>query len=345
MQKLSNLLGLPFIAWILIFLFGCGFVAPKKDLRNPNESGSSANADAAVDQGTDQAIDQATSKNQCPTASTNPMVNKEAAAADLITAKCSLCHGSGGQLPLLGTSVANASAKTKIIQSVSANLMPPGAPLAASEKKIIEDWGASPALNLFDASQPITYYNGIKDILDTRCAYCHTQASAVGKTHDPKLTTYQEVSSKIDDIAQEVASGSMPPSGRFTGTNVAYPDLSASEIQMIEDWKAVGSPKGVPYAFDASNAIVFETDIWPLIQSRCLACHSNGQMSPSLGDKTVVSSASATIASVVANDKMPPGVPLEAEEKKLIAAWADLMAKPDAAQNPDTPAPKPAVCP
>lgn len=98
-------------------------------------------------------------------------------------------------------------------------------------------------------SQNIKSFATLKsDILDTRCARCHTGPSGDGGVD---LSSYESIlrnpglvepgQPSQSRLYTEVASGDMPESG---------PSLSPSEMQAIEDWILAGAPDG---DFDSSS--------------------------------------------------------------------------------------------
>ncbi len=77
-----------------------------------------------------------------------------------------------------------------------------------------------------------------------KCATCHR----LGQIASFPLVTFEDVRSKLGEIARAVASGSMPPwkpvqgYGEFRESRA----LTADEVRLIESWIAIGAPEGSP---------------------------------------------------------------------------------------------------
>ncbi len=77
-----------------------------------------------------------------------------------------------------------------------------------------------------------TYANGIKSIIDSKCANagCHD-----GTNPRPSLKSYQEVFGARNGIKSRVTGKTMPPA--------SAPALSSAEIDKIECWVENGAPE------------------------------------------------------------------------------------------------------
>lgn len=93
-------------------------------------------------------------------------------------------------------------------------------------------------------AQGLTYYGGVKAIVDARCATCHFYGGPAATS----LTSYQEVSALAPAIKGYVASRMMPPFLAARGCTPYQHDTSLTEEQVdtIVRWVDNGAPEGEP---------------------------------------------------------------------------------------------------
>jgi len=120
----------------------------------------------------------------------------------------------------------------------------------------------------------------------------------------------------------------------------------------VAQTKPVGCPIEAPAEGAGPAPVTYTRDIAPIIQTRCLNCHREGQVAPfALGDYESVAKRAGQIVRVTADRLMPPWIPapgherfvgerwLTARELDRLRAWAETgRARGDAADLP--PAPK-----
>lgn len=94
-------------------------------------------------------------------------------------------------------------------------------------------FGSGSGFNLQDGGQQITWLGRIKAISDQKCLSCHQASNA---SHGVDLSSYQSARNHLDDIAQSVADGSMPPP--------ASAALLTDEQEAFNAWKIAGYPEG-----------------------------------------------------------------------------------------------------
>jgi hypothetical protein len=181
---------------------------------------------------------------------------------------------------------------------------------------------------------PSTVYfqNTILPLLNSHCAMsgCHnsitqaeginltTYATAMNSGEGGFIVPYDANGSQLYHV---IVDGSMPPN--------PFANLSASEIQNIYDWINQGALNN--YCADCDTTkFLFNTDIWPIINSKCSGCH--GAVNPN-GATTLLNY--GNVNSIVLNGKlegvitgigypvMPPSVGLSDCEKTKILKWVN----------------------
>ncbi|MDA8775469.1 hypothetical protein N9N13_07050 [Opitutales bacterium] len=221
--------------------------------------------------------------------------------------------------------------------------------------------------------EPIDFTNHVLPILEDRCFSCHNAPyEKNGRTTHPKaglrLDTYEWVmKGNLDNTVVEA--GNLEDSYLYEVITMDEEDdmfmppkggaLSPEQIDVIKRWILEGakpSAGGAGIASDMSNGISFHDHIFPLIEERCLDCHSepyvkNGRtIHPKAGlrldtyesiikgnlDGTIIEKGNAeesTLFAVITLDSddpeiMPPkGAPLTEDEINMFKQWITEGAK------------------
>lgn len=222
--------------------------------------------------------------------------------------------------------------------------------------------------------EPIDFTNHVLPILDERCFSCHNAPyEKNGRTIHPKaglrLDTHEWVmKGNLDNTVVEA--GNLEDSYLYEVITLDQEDdmfmppkggaLTAEQIDIIKRWIMEGAKAsaagGEAMASDMSNGISFHQHIFPLIEERCLDCHSepyvkNGRtIHPKAGlrldtyeaiiegnlDGTIIEKGNAeesTLYAVITLDSddpeiMPPkGEPLTEDEINMFKQWIEEGAK------------------
>ncbi|KGL64150.1 cytochrome c [Polaribacter sp. Hel1_85] len=72
-----------------------------------------------------------------------------------------------------------------------------------------------------------------------------------------------------------------------------------------------------------ANKVSFADDVKPIIDARCLSCHSAGANSPELSSYDLISANASRVKDAVASSRMPQGGTLTAAQIKSIVDWVD----------------------
>ena len=235
-----------------------------------------------------------------------------------------------------------------------------------------------------EAGEPIDFTKHVLPIMEDRCFSCHNAPyEKNGRTIHPKaglrLDTHEWVmKGNLDDTVVEA--GNLADSYLYEVVTMDEEDdmfmppkggpLSPEQIDVLQRWIEEGAKAsaGGGGSADMSDGISFHDHILPLIEDRCLDCHSepyvkNGRtIHPKAGlrldtyesvikgnlDGTIVEKGNAeesTLYAVVTLDDddpeiMPPkGEPLTEEEIKMLKQWIEEGAK----ENPSDTFEKPKV--
>ena len=235
-----------------------------------------------------------------------------------------------------------------------------------------------------EAGEPIDFAKHVLPIMEDRCFSCHNAPyEKNGRTIHPKaglrLDTHEWVmKGNLDDTVVEA--GNLADSYLYEVVTMDEEDdmfmppkggpLSPEQIDVLKRWIEEGAKAsaGGGGSADMSDGISFHDHILPLIEDRCLDCHSepyvkNGRtLHPKAGlrldtyesvikgnlDGTIVEKGNAeesTLYAVVTLDDddpeiMPPkGEPLTEEEIKMLKQWIEEGAK----ENPSDTFEKPKV--
>ena len=202
-------------------------------------------------------------------------------------------------------------------------------PVTPPTNTVPEDYGTNPIDTIETACDQDTIYfrNDILPIIISRCAMsgCHNEGNDGNNYID--LTSFQGISELVQDgmdsdllqvINEDDPNDVMPKPGSFP--------LTPTEITLIERWVEQGAVE------NACNSCVtttsFANDIYPIIYSNCIGCHSanNPDGNLSLTNHTQISNAASRIVSRIDGygGIMPPqsnGIPTC--EKEQIKSWIE----------------------
>ncbi len=224
-------------------------------------------------------------------------------------------------------------------------------------------------MNSLNSIEKLSFESLNSSIFTPKCAACHANFT----THAGIMAsgTILNKNPEMSSLYQKVASGQMPKGGL---------SLSDTEVKAIYNWISAGSPNladsgllppigggpsnpgsgGIvtPPAGGGTNGVPEPTFAWlqaNVFNARCVMCH-RGPSSPAGYDLTsftnvtggtqVVAgnSASSLLWIKVNNNSMPPGNPLNAEAKQMLAQWIQNGAKNDGTSS-GLPAPLPPALP
>ncbi len=91
---------------------------------------------------------------------------------------------------------------------------------------------------------------------------------------------------------------------------------------VIEETKAVGCLFEMPPQGDVKAKVTYTRDIAPIIQTRCLNCHREGQVAPfALADYDQTAKHAKQIVRVTQDRIMPPWIPLPGHDKFVAERW------------------------
>ncbi len=176
---------------------------------------------------------------------------------------------------------------------------------------------------VFDTTEPlegdpnlecndINYVTTAKSIFEAKCITCHGPSN-VGPGNYNDLNILR---SNLSSIRNWVEAGTMPPAGS--------PQLTEDEKASVLKWIDCGA------SFEGSNdTLVYETDIKPLVLSKCASCHPSaggpGDYSVSADVKAVVNNGKFENRVLIKKDMPPSG--LSQSELDKIQRWMDQGAK------------------
>lgn len=192
---------------------------------------------------------------------------------------------------------------------------------------------------------PPTWVGEVQPLVQANCAPCHTVPPQNGAPNAFRLDRYNraEAGDTLDGAfemrerirARAVIEGSMPFGG---------PSLPEEQRTILRRWIDAGAPRG-----SAESTPTWTADIQPLLQSRCVPCHTsppnNGAPSTFRFDRYNQDEAGGTLngafemrerirARAVVEGSMPyGGPPLPQEERTLLRRWIDAGAPRDAAAS------------
>ncbi|UTW64212.1 c-type cytochrome [bacterium SCSIO 12741] len=177
------------------------------------------------------------------------------------------------------------------------------------------------AKNTFDTVPPedstantvcdtLDYNRYIRPIIDAKCVTCHYNGGNL-----PDLSVPANVTANKDKIIDQVyVKQAMPPDGS--------PDLTQAESDLLRAWLDCGA--------DVSAKVVlsYQSDVVPILQSKCIICHTSGGTGPGdFNDYNVVKDKidNNNLRSLVNDDIMPKSgaTALTAGEKETLLKWID----------------------
>ena len=179
--------------------------------------------------------------------------------------------------------------------------------------------------NVFDTVPPedstttsvcdtLDYNRYIRPIIEAKCVTCHYNG---GNT--PDLSVPANVAANKDKIKDEVfVQQSMPPDGS--------PDLTQEESDLLRAWLDCGAD------ITPKVSLSYQTDVVPILQSKCIICHASGGTGPGdFNDYSVVKDKidNNNLRSLVDDGIMPKSgsTPLSTGEKETLLKWIDDGAK------------------
>lgn len=303
-----------------------GTSTPAADATGVNGEGAAANqAPAAGTAGNSPT-------STCPSASATSGVAAEADA--VLKAQCVACHKV--QAPVFTGAADAAGIKNTLASSVAAGSMPPGAPLAPAALQTIATWSAETPVLALAGTEPPTYEGGVKAMISTKCAWCHSATAQPQNRATPYLTTYATVKRHASDIREQIADGDMPPRD-------VTPQLGAAGRAVFDAWVAAGYPEGVPPPpIDATSGVFYVDAIRNLLGTYCIGCHMPGLQAPDLSAYAAASAAGALALGSIEGGRMPPSGPLAPDLVTGFKTWVAAGEPYDAVNSPTPPATDPA---
>lgn len=169
-------------------------------------------------------------------------------------------------------------------------------------------------------------------VFQNHCLACHSAGG--GNAGNLNLETYENFLSKKNEVRSTVLNRTMPPS------NAPSLKLSESQILLITDWIDAGAKKGeeskptdpvVNPPVSGEGPFYFSDVLENVLKTNCNGCHSvaggnRGRLN--LETYANVFAAREKVKSDIEKGFMPPrrGVPLTADQKKMIVDWIDAGA-------------------
>lgn len=203
----------------------------------------------------------------------------------------------------------------------------PSSPIPAAEES-----ECTTELKVANVTEPTYLGSGqIKDLLISRCIWCHSSSAPSSDRIQPYLTDLDLIRSQGNKIIQEIETGKMPPpQERMT--------LAANEIEQVRTWIQDGFQEGTSPSWSTTKALSYK-EIEPLISARCLPCHDTViNQAPLLSTQAQVEAHHAQIAAAIKADSMPPGAPFSTDERAVIQNWSTgLSANPADSGDPQCP--------
>ncbi len=247
-------------------------------------------------------------------------------------------------------------AYTSLTAIWSENFMPPDQPLSLNNRTLIRLWILQGALETTcaDTTAPLDtitpppppyvnpracFQRDIFPVLQSSCglAGCHDGSTGENEFLATSYTTIMHsvqpgkpASSKLYRVI--TTSGDedrMPP--------YPYSALTRAQIDSIYNWIGYGAPdEDCGESCDTTGTITFTGNIWPLVQTWCLGCHSGTYPSGNtlLTNYSQISAAagsgllSGALRGISPNVQMPPSGPLSECQIRQVEIWAA-----DGAQN------------
>jgi cytochrome c553 len=174
-------------------------------------------------------------------------------AVTLLSTRCESCHNSasgatlgGGILDMrdpaiiiaTGLAFSGKASQSPLYLAISANRMPKGGTLSATEKTLIKNWIdtdlAANSAALVGDTVPVlkpTFSSINQIILSTRCVLCH--GGPLGTKEGVNVSTYAATKSAANKIYNSIKGGDMPRN---------FPRLTSGEIAAFKGWMDAGMP-------------------------------------------------------------------------------------------------------
>ncbi len=231
------------------------------------------------------------------------------------------------------------------------NRMPPKQPLSKANRTTIMLWilqgatnatctvpsdttGTGTGTGTGDAGvKRACFTRDILPVLVSRCgiASCH---DAITHKSGYNFTSFSGVMATVTagspsgsrlyrTITNTSGEDKMPPSSKS--------QLTAAEIDSIGKWIGYGAlNETCTVPCDTVNTVTFAGQIWPMVQSTCMGCHSGSSPSGGISLNSYANVASIASAGTLVNAingagvaKMPPSGALTTCQKREIAIWVN----------------------
>lgn len=178
-----------------------------------------------------------------------------------------------------------------------------------------------------------TYHEDVAPILERRCGLCHgVTPKFAART---SLIRYGDMMGMYEGQPMYMAISERVGATEHRMPPPSQPQLSNSEIGIIQDWALHGAPEGA-----RNTQYTWVHDVEPIVRAKCQLCHNRplvgGAPYPMVTYEDVTAHTDAGLAlyevmafRVVApqNPMPPPSQPaLTEEEKQIIALWAQAGA-------------------
>ncbi|MBP9708147.1 MAG: hypothetical protein KBD78_10910 [Oligoflexales bacterium] len=163
---------------------------------------------------------------------------------------------------------------------------------------------------------PLDYENVIKPLMNSKCAYCHSESGS--PREEPYLATYNQVRNGARKSLEYMKKGEMPPQD-------VEAQLAAGDIKLLEDWIAAGMPKGVKLQIpqDDTSKLNYVQHIKPFLEANCKSCHGASATPPDLSTYEAAKTAALASRDALVRGNMPPGAPADTADVDAFQKWID----------------------